>query len=133
MKQVDLQLARSTASRHRRVIFRTLLALPHDEKYLGYMLTKKAKELGLVGGDRPTLKGHTISEWAESRETDGRNAPNAWACTAAIHVILDYSRRFSLSEEEITTFAFYLNPKIGDDDAFFQAKALITNTLVASH
>lgn len=133
MTDLDMKSIRSTASCNRRAIFRTLLGLPHDDKYLGYLVTRKAKDLGLVDEERKNLKGNTVVEWAESSETDGRNTPNAWACTAAIHVILDYSRKFTLSEEEITAFAYYFNQDCVEIDAFFQAKALVTNSLVGAN
>lgn len=130
MTDFDLKSIRSIASRYRRSIFKALLGLPHDEKYLGYLLTKKAKELELIDEDRKNLKGNTLVEWSESTETDGRNTPNAWACTAAIHVLLDYGKKVALNENEVIAFAFYLSPSNMDQDAFFQAKALVSNTLV---
>lgn len=133
MKDFDLKSIRSIASQHRRSIFKALLCLPHDDKYLGYLLTKKAKALGLIDDDRNNLKGNTVVEWSESTETDGRNTPNAWACTAAIHVLLDYDKKVALDENEIIAFAFYLSPSNLDQDAFFQAKALVLNTLVPAN
>lgn len=125
----NMNTVRSVASQHRSCIFRSLLSLPHDEKYLGYLLTQKAKEIKLVDENRKTIKGHTLSEWAKSSETDGRNTPNAWACTAAVHLILDYKIKLTLSSEELDTFAYYLSHDTGEDDAFYQAKALIGNSI----
>jgi hypothetical protein len=133
MTELDFKSIRSLASRHRRSIFKSLLSLPHDHKYLGYLLTKKAKDLGLVSEDRKNLKGNTVVEWSESVETDGRNTPNAWACTAAIHVLLEYGRKVPLSEDELIAFAFYLTPDNLDEDSFFQAKSLITNSLIPAN
>lgn len=125
----NMNAIRSVASQHRSCIFRVLLGLPHDEKYLGYLLTQKAKEIELVDQNKKTLKGNTLLEWAKSAETDGRNTPNAWACTAAVHLLLDYKVKLTLSSEELDTFAYYLSHTAGEEDAFYQAKALIANSL----
>lgn len=127
---IDLNAKRSTASQHRSCIFSILLKLPHDDKYLGYLVTQKARELGLVDENRKNLKGNTLVEWSKSHETDGRNTPNAWACTAAVHLILDYDNKEKLTEDELDTFAYYLSHNNENEDAFFQAKALISTSLM---
>jgi hypothetical protein len=119
---------RSRASAHRGAIFKHLLGLPHDPAYLGYLVTRKAKELGLVNEDRKNIKGNTLLEWSVSTETDGYNTPNAWASKAAVHLLLDYRPALSLSSAEICAFAYYLSQP-GDEDAYNQAAATVTTTL----
>jgi len=121
---------RSVASHNRRCIFKILLELPHDEKYLAYLVTQKAKDLGLVNEDRKNLKGHTLKVWSNSRETDGRNAANAWACTASVRLILDYKISADLSETELETFAYYLSCENHSEDALFQAKELVRASII---
>lgn len=122
---------RHVASIHRFLIFQALRSLPHDDAFLGHLVTKKAKELGLVSSDKKNLKGNTIQEWSESLAVDGRNTPNAWACTAAAHVLVEYGKRMSLSDEGILALSYYFSPS-EDEDVFFQSKAFVCDSLLPS-
>jgi hypothetical protein len=124
-----MDMIKSKASSSRSEIFKALLSLPHDDKFLGYLVTQKAKELGLVSSDRKNLKGNTINEWSNSMITDGRNAPNAWACTAAARILLDYGRKIDLGEDAIIALSYYLNPT-DVDDVYFQSKTAIVEKLI---
>lgn len=96
-------------SKERNLIFKALKTLPHDSRYLGFLVTKKAKELGLVGMDKPNLKGNTIDNWAVSSALDGKNTPNAWACTAAVRVLVDMGYMAQIKASPLV-FAYYYDP-----------------------
>lgn len=106
---IDPKIIKSVASQERHHIFVTLKLLPHDSRYLGYLVTCKAKELGLISEEKANLKGNTVDEWTTSLKFDGKNTPNAWACTAAVRLLVDFEC-YEYFKSAPYAFAYYFDP-----------------------
>lgn len=116
---------RSIASANRRYIFRMLLKLKNDSILIGHIVTKVAKELGLIDQDKRKLRGKTVDEWVNSFETDGRNTPNAWACQAGASILVNAEKELCFeNEESYLTLIYYLNPS-QDKEAFSESRKRI--------
>jgi hypothetical protein len=102
---------RRIASENRRFIFRMLLKINDDLSYLGHLVTKVAKQEGLIDEAKGKIKGKTIQEWINSWEVSGKNTANAWACQAGVSIIISNDNPLEFeSLEEYLTVLYYLNP-----------------------
>lgn len=115
---------RRIASENRRYIFRMLLKIKDDPALIGHILTKVAKEEGLIPVEKAKIKGNTIQEWVNSFEVDGKNTPNAWACRAGVSYLLSQKALKFENEESYLTVLFYMNP-VNDPDVLKQSKAIL--------
>jgi len=106
-----------------------LLGIIDDPALVGHIVTKAAKALYLIPEDKAKLKGNTIREWLNSFEVDGRNTPNAWACQAAMTVLIQWGKALEFTNREsYLTAVYYLNPS-NDKKVLLASKEIIDKLL----
>jgi hypothetical protein len=100
-----------------------------DLSLMGHLITKVAKEEGLIAEDKSKLKGNTIQEWANSWEISGKNTPNAWACQAAASLLVNGENSLVFeSLEDYLAVIYYLNPS-KDLETLLKSKKLVDSKI----
>lgn len=87
-------------ARHR--LFEAVLNLEYDSlPYIGHLITKVAIEKGYTEKHKKNLKGNTVAVWARTLHTDGKGAPNRWACLAATDLLVSHKAVPDVNDVEL--------------------------------
>lgn len=106
---------KSVASQNRRFIIRCLLKLPEQPPDIAKAVTELAKKRGLIPEDRKSLDGTRLRFWSNKQE-DEKNIALAWACTGAMHLLIERGLPIEFPHDAAYWAAvYYLSPSEDPD------------------